>query len=365
MGKYKINTRTGKFDLVGQGGGPGGPVSAAEVNYNDSKTGFGTGNVQGAIEALFSKEEILRQASEGFKVWVDASSSGPRKIFTFKFPHYSGDTNLRIVFHTAYRVDNEVVGLCSFLISCGYKRNSGTYVEPYFFNPIKNKGFLIKDSMKITLKKDPVNLNDIGELEIYFDFPTSNSTLMVTLGPRDEDRWFDFSEINNPITPSGQSAIFSPYEWQLYGYSILAVQTETGFNLLYKNDIIELVNRTLSADCSPFPILVITNANFYSFNPEGLALSETLFRITYKVASYFGKKGEFHLDIDLLSGDSVLTFVEDEDSVIFRDSENSDFSISDEEGNVLALFSEGHIKTKNFDSRETGPIYDVIKTINI
>lgn len=54
--------------------------------------------------------------------------------------------------------------------------------------------------------------------------------------------------------------------------------------------------------------------------------------------------------------------------VIVVNDPNADFSISDANGNVIVSFVEGHIKTKEFDSRNIagGSLnYSVVKSINI
>lgn len=45
-----------------------------------------------------------------------------------------------------------------------------------------------------------------------------------------------------------------------------------------------------------------------------------------------------------------------------NDNSMSNLNIGDENGNIIAEFKEGHIKTKNFDSRTGGRGFEVIKS---
>ena len=63
-------------------------------------------------------------------------------------------------------------------------------------------------------------------------------------------------------------------------------------------------------------------------------------------------------DVQWSTNTSDWQIIEESNVIVTNDDSDSDLNIGDEEGNVIAQFSEGHFKTKNFNSRRTCTIFN-------
>lgn len=183
MGKYKVNTRTGKFDLVGRGAAP----SVDSSVYSSDNTIDVTPTTEGYDVKL---PTAFVKMAEGFI--VDNGHGGNKKrMFSVSFPtSASWTSNVRIAISCLLRRGTTILGTSSIIVSCGY--NGSIYCDMKIYC---KKGVDLSNYVKAWGEVVPTVGNQ-GKICVWCNFDQNDESLSYSIGSRNSTTFFDFSRNN-------------------------------------------------------------------------------------------------------------------------------------------------------------------------
>lgn len=166
MGKYKINKRTGKFDLVGNGSGD--LPEGFYADYLDTKTT--------AYNSL--------EAQKGRRV-NNLNQYGKVEMFRVYYER-NGATGREVQFGLLFRREYDILAVANFTIMLGYAESKGgEYCDFLFKSKYERDGFSVIDAIKICRCKIATGTGpNMGYYIVYMDASSKWDSVSYDMGAR-------------------------------------------------------------------------------------------------------------------------------------------------------------------------------------
>lgn len=343
MGKYKVNTRTGKFDLVGRGGGGGGDYELTSPNGTIEVTETSDGHAID-IETTLKNKLITAYESQIGRNANNLSNYNKVELFRIYYDK-NGATGRNASFDVFYRTEYDIVSVGRFSVMCGYAASKGgDYLDFYYIDKYDKDGADIINKIKACRiqKGRGMTQKDLqGCVVIYMETTNKWDSCSFMMGSRYADDNLqttggaNYDYINTKFTLPSES-IGTPLTASRFPSNV--IQTKF-FNIEKKDDgsygspsqgeVNAMTAAYLNGETFVPTLCIYSNEGVIELSnttsiDNTLALTQGLISITFYSTAAEGCNGKFVLVLNLVTSSVVsFSFVADSAENIKYDNEQS------------------------------------------